>query len=62
MPRIDANPQVPERPELAAADLPRAWAGHPETSPLRALDFWVGGEELDEGLDQAELFYTDPAA
>ncbi|MDN4482737.1 hypothetical protein [Demequina lignilytica] len=42
MPRIDANPQVPQRPELDATDLPHAWSGHPDTSPLRALDFWVG--------------------
>lgn len=42
MQRMDAQPQVPGRPELDASDLPRAYAAHPGESPLRALDFWIG--------------------
>ncbi|MDN4482736.1 hypothetical protein [Demequina lignilytica] len=34
----------------------------PTLTATHELTLWIGGEELEEGLDQAELFYTDPAA
>ena len=34
----------------------------PTLEATHELTLWTGGEELSEGLDQAELFYTDPAA
>lgn len=34
----------------------------PTLTATHELTLWTGGDELDEGLGQAELFYTDPAA